>query len=210
MNETQGNKDAGRVTHFLRHPFFLLILGTALSYVFIPWISEKSAGKRLLQESRINRATDILRQGLIDDERLNSMQTAFEIFQKHAASDPDNYKSAQKEFREYFDKVYLEFDQHAWWWDHDLPVQGRVLGLPSDRLDRIEKLHDNYVKNLIDASRQVDVLRALFLAKDYKPEDPHNAEALAGTRKALDGLLASRDRIASDLAGVFMPQGQGW
>jgi hypothetical protein len=85
----------------------LLLIGSVLSYLLIPWISEKSSHRRLLQERRVDKACDVLKQGLTDDEQLNSIMTAFEIFNKEAESDPKTYKIAQAELKHSFtSKLY--------------------------------------------------------------------------------------------------------
>ena len=186
----------------------VLLAGAVLSYLLVPWISEKSAHKRLLQEQRVNKACDILKQGLIDDEQLNSIQTAFKIFNKEAASDPKSYKTAQAELKRSFAKLYFEFDQHGWWWDNDLAVQSTLLELPSGSKITIEELHDAYKSNLLEATRQLDLLRAQFFAQDYKPADPHNAEVIAATNKTMTDLATARGAITSQLANLFMPPGR--
>jgi hypothetical protein len=201
----QSGQDGKWFISALKHPLVLLLIGSVLSYLLIPWISEKSSHKRLLQEKRVDRACDVLQQGLIDDLKLNSIQTAFEMFNKEAESDPKSYKTAQAELKNSFNKLYFEFDQHAWWWDHDLPVQSKLLELPSGSKEKIEQLHDVYKKNLLDSVEQLDVLRAHFLAKDYKPREPHNTEVLLATRRALNDLATNRGAITFQLAFMFMP-----
>ena len=208
MNNIQSSPDEKWYLSVWKHPLMLLLLGSALSYRLIPWISEKSSHRQLLQEQRINRACDVLKQGLIDDEQLNSIQTAFEIFNKEAESDPKGYKTAKAELKSSFSKLYFEFDKHGWWWDHDLPVQSKLLELPPGSDKTIEQLHDKYKTNLLDSVQQVDVLRAHFFAKDYKPGDPHNNEVLLATRKALGDLATARGVFTSQLADMFMPPGR--
>jgi len=193
-----------------KHPLMLLLIGSVLSYVLIPWISDKAAHKRLLQEQRVNRACDVLKQGLVDDEQLNSIQTAFEIFSKQADSDPKSYKAAQEQLKSDFNKLYFDFDRHAWWWDHDLPVQARLLELPNGSDTSIQKLHDAYKSNLLASVQQVDVLRAQFFAKDYNPRDPRNSETLSKTRSKLNDLATARGGLTSQLADMFMPSGHTW
>jgi hypothetical protein len=207
MNNIQSGQNGKWYFSVWKHPLILLLIGSALSYLLIPWISEKSSHKRLLQEQRINKACDVLAQGLIDDERLNSIVTHFEIFNKEAESDPKTYRTAQAELKRSFRELYSEFDQHAWWWDHDLPVQSGLLGLAPGSRQRIEELHMAYKKNLMDSGTQVDVLRAQFLSKDYAPRDQHNVEILLATRRALGDLATARGAITSQLAGMFMPSG---
>ena len=210
MNNIPNGQDDNWYFSVWKHPLTILLIGGVLSYLLVPWISEKSSHKRLLQEQRVDRACDVLKQGLIDDQQLNSIQTAFEIFNKEAESDPKSYKTAQAELKSSFNKMYFEFNQHGWWWGHDLPVQSRLLELPPGSDQTIGKVKDTYKKNLMDSVKQVDVLRAQFLATNYKPRDRHNTEVLHATRKALDDLATSRGALVTQLADMFMPSGHTW
>jgi hypothetical protein len=163
-----------------------------------------------LQEQRVSEARDILKQSLADDSQLNAIVTSIEMFNKEAESDPKGYKAAQAEHERSFDKQYLDFDQHAWWWGHDLPVQSGLLELPPGSKSEIENLNRDYAKSLFGSAEQIEALRKQFLGKDYVPRDPHNAEVLLATRKALNDLATSRGAIVSQLAGKFMPRGVNW
>ena len=121
-----------KFVEFCKHPLVLLLVGSALSYLLIPWITDRSSHKRVLQEERVERAVDILKQGLTDDQKLISMLNLFEMFNKDVEADPKTYKTAQAELKTSFDKQYLDFDQHAWWWGHDLPIQSGLLELPPE------------------------------------------------------------------------------
>jgi hypothetical protein len=187
-----------------RHPLVVLILGTVLSCWLIPWISSRANNKRLQQEKRVNKAIDILGQSLIDEERLNLIQTAFETFQKHCTSDPDNCKRDQQELRQNYDKLYSEFDQHAWWWYRDLDVQARLLHLPPGSTDKILRLRESYKNSLLHSVHQIAELGPRFLARDYRLDDPNNTEAIKQARAALSSDVIVRSGISSELAGTFM------
>ncbi len=193
-----------------KHPLVLLLVGSALSYLLIPWITDRSSHKRVLQEQRVERAVDVLKQGLTDDQKLISILNLFEMFNKDAEADPKSYKTAQAELKTSFDKQYLEFDQHAWWWGHDLPVQGGLLELPLESKKEIETLNYEYSKNLLAAVQQIDTLRVKFTGKEYVPGDPHNAPLLLAARQALGDLANTRGGITSHLAAMFMPPGRTW
>jgi hypothetical protein len=188
----------------------LLLIGSGLSYLLIPWISEKSTHKRVLQEGRVSEARYVLNQALVDDKQLNTILTTFEMFDKEAASDPKNYKSAQTQLKRTITDLYIEFDRHAWWWGHDLTVQCGLLRLPQGSKETIEKLNDDYAKNLVDATKQVDLLRGQFFSKNYAPLDSHNAKALQSARDAFNRLAAGRGDISGQLAGMFMPPELNW
>ncbi|HKN69618.1 MAG TPA: hypothetical protein VJX30_01050 [Terriglobales bacterium] len=195
----------GKSYRFLKHPFFLLLFGTILSCLVVPWISEISSHRRLLQEQRVNLAADILKQALLDDQQLSTIHTTFEFFYKEQIAFPLGDPSAPKQLHESFAKLYSEFDRHAWWWDHDLPLKSVLLGLPSDRQNDIKQLHDRYKQNLFKSVEQVEKLRVQFCAARYQPNDPRNAQVLDETGKVLEDLAKDRGAIASQMARIFMP-----
>jgi len=194
----------GKSYRFLKHPFFLLLFGTILSCLVVPWISEISSHRRLLQEQRVNLAADILKQALLDDQQLSTIHTTFEFFYKEQIAFPLGDPSAPKQLHESFAKLYSEFDRHAWWWDHDLPLKSVLLGLP-DRQNDIRKLHDLYKQNLVESGKQVERLRKQFCVERYKPDDPENKKVLDETGTALEKLAIDRGSIAGNMARIFMP-----
>ena len=203
MNKVESGLQKRWYVALARHPLVVLILGTAFSCLLIPWISSRANNKRVQQEKTIDEAIDILKKSLIDEERLNSMQTAFEMFQAHSISDPDNCKRDQQELKQYYDRLYLEFDQHAWWWNRDVVVQATLLHLPPGSPDKILKLHDSYKDSLMGSADQIRALAARFLARDYRPDDPNNTRALEKARAALSKAVIVRFGISRDLAGTF-------
>ena len=60
----------------------LLLIGSTLSCLLVPWISENSSHRRVLQEQRVSEARDILKQSLADDAQLNAIVTSIEMFNK--------------------------------------------------------------------------------------------------------------------------------
>jgi hypothetical protein len=213
MLPAQDGENLGWYGSFLKHPLFLLLLGTVLSYLVVPWISEISSHKRLVQEQRIDLAADILKQALQDDQQLSTIHTAFEIFYKQQIAFSPGDPGAPKQLHENFAKLYSEFDRHAWWWDHDLPLKSALLGLSLDRQNDIGKLHELYKQNLLKSVEQVEQLRVQFCVAHYHPKNARNAQVLDETKKALDHLAIDRGAIASQMARTFMPPrwtGVGW
>lgn len=195
---------------FMGMPFPLLLVGTVLSYLLIPWISSRSTHRSLLKEGRVKQVTEILDQSVLVDKQLNSIHTAFELFEKAAVSEPSQYKTAEGKLDSRFYDLYSEFDRPAWWWDHNLPVEARLLDLPPGSEARIETLHEEYVKNLKDSTHEVDLLRGQFLVDGYKPGTKCNAEVLKDTDNELKNLATARGSIISKLAGLFMPPKITW
>jgi hypothetical protein len=210
MSDSQGERDEKSYLALLKHPLVLLLIGSVLSYLLVPWIGEKLSHKHVLQEGRVNQARDVLKQVLVDDEQLNRIETAYGMFDNGAASDPKGYKAAQAELRRTSRELYLEFDGHAWWWRHDLPMLSELLGLPTESKKTIENLNLAYEANLKESCLQLALLGRQFLGDDYVPRNPKNAEVLNAVKDRMTDLGKERSYITSRLVSLFMPSKLNW
>jgi hypothetical protein len=187
-----------------------LAVGSILSSWLIPRISEKSEQKRFIQERRMSLALDIMKQSVIDDTQLNTLTTSFALFNKNAMSNPRLAGRLQIEQMSAFKAEYAQFDQHAWWWRHDLPTQSRLLQLPAKDEQTIQGWIDSYNDNLVKSTDLIEALRKQFLAGNYSPRNKHNTKLLDYTYQELTQKSLERGAIASQLAGKFMPPGVTW
>jgi hypothetical protein len=199
-----------RFRSIAKHPLTLLAISSVLSYALIPWISEKSAHARLIQQQRMSQALDILKQSVADDQELNMMTTSFGLFCKNAASNPRIAKKLQRDEMTAFSAQYARFDQHAWWWRHDLATQSKLLLLPSGSKEEIETLSARYDSSLMDSAAVVDKLRDYFLGKSFSPQNARNRKMIDAAAQDLTKFSIERGAIASQLSRMFMPPDTKW
>lgn len=209
MNHIQSKQDEKWYVSIWTHPLALLLIGSTISYLLVPLIGERVSHQHVLQEQRVDMARDIQKQSLIVDEQLNAMVTAYEMFDKGAIIDPTTYKTAQAELRRSSRELYLQFDQHAWYWSHDLPLQSRLLELPPGSESKIIDLNKAYMKNLESSTGQIGLLGEKFGSKNYAP-NKNSAVILAAARKRMNELAYERGAITSQLSGIFMPAKLNW
>jgi uncharacterized membrane-anchored protein YhcB (DUF1043 family) len=210
MNGAQCKQDEKWYLSIWKHPLMLLVIGSAVSYLLVPLIGERVSHKRVLQEQRVNIACDIQKQALIVDEQLHAMATDYALFSNGAAVDPLTYRDAQAELRRSSRRLYLEFDQHAWYWTYDLPLQSRLLELPPGTESRIIELNRLYSSSLSESTKQLDVMANRFLSKDYDPRNPKNREVWEGAYNKINELANQRAGTTNEMAGLFMPSGAHW
>ena len=68
--------------HILRHPLFLLVVGSVIGSFLIPWISQKTDRNRVLREARLKKAVEIVNHNTETISQLNAMVTRLGIFHK--------------------------------------------------------------------------------------------------------------------------------
>src|SRR5262245_13403099 len=66
----------------LKHPLFLLVVGSVIGSFLIPWISQKNDKSRVLREARLKKAVDIVNNNTMTLSQLNSLVTRLGIFHK--------------------------------------------------------------------------------------------------------------------------------
>jgi hypothetical protein len=125
-----------RTIEALRHPLGLLILGSALSSLLIPWISSRSTEAKLLQEARLTRALEVGTHNRDFDSKLNGLLTYMEMFHTQNVRmklKPAELKEAQTAFRNKYTERYLALNETAWWWYGDITREAYLLRLTSEK-----------------------------------------------------------------------------
>lgn len=187
-----------------RHPLTVsiaaLLLGTALTSLAVPRITYQ----RTIQEKRLEKALELLVHNAEVNQRLNTLLTTLEIFHKDnsgVAARLVDYKEEQRTLRRVMMDRYLEFDASAWWWYGKVRSEAAILRLASaTEVKRIDDLTKAYESNLVTSTGTLNELWDRFLREEYRPADTRNNVAMAETRRKLETLRASRDRIIGELA----------
>jgi hypothetical protein len=191
----------------LRHPLTVLLLGTALSSLLIPYFSGRIDNEKLIREARLKKAMEIIGDNTETERNLNKLLTTLEVFHKDnsgPAARLTDYKKEQKELRRIMIERYLEFDKQAWWWYSQINVEAKILDIASPQeLERLHQISNEYGENLKTSTAAVDDLWNAFLRETYKPSDPRNAELMKQTRSKLDGLSQKRSTLVMESAQIF-------
>src|SRR5437870_12105468 len=101
------------VSGALKHPLFLLIIGSIIGSFLIPWISEKNDKSRVLREARLKKAVEIVDNNTRTLSQLNSLVTRLGIFHKdnmRLRPSSQTLSALQDKLAEDMDKGYAEFE----------------------------------------------------------------------------------------------------
>jgi hypothetical protein len=133
-----------KILETLRHPFVLLVLGTMISTLIVPFIVTKSNQKRLLAEARVKKALEIVDKNSLFERQLYSLFSRLGLFHQQnivMKPNPEDLKKLKDELRKDMDKKYIEDmkDYSAEYiWIDDLYKQAIILEiLPRDDSDKV-------------------------------------------------------------------------
>jgi hypothetical protein len=188
-----------KITALFGHPITILLLGTALSAIVVPFITSDFTDHKLHQEAKLTEAKTILSQNTLVDKQLNTIQTTFESFVKDAQAGGD-YREIQRELLKDIHEQYKQFDENAWWWYGDLLMQAKLLKFPIIAIDEIKALIEQYRADLVESTRAIDPEWDRLRSMEYKPPYSEVSEA----RAKLNDLASRRAAIAGSLADLFI------
>ena len=68
--------------HVLKHPLFLMVVGSVIGSFLIPWISQKTDRNRVLREARLKKSVEIVTNNTETISQLSVLVTRLGIFHK--------------------------------------------------------------------------------------------------------------------------------
>jgi hypothetical protein len=208
VNESTSNAPRGP-RELSRHPLFLLLLGSLIGSVLIPWLNTRADRQRLLREARLKAASEIIRHNLDMNQKLNTLQTTLELFHKNNASSviPVSERSHERAaLRIRFDSAYLDFDQFAWWWYRDIYRDAVLLGIADkQKLKIISTALEAYTRNLSDSAGTVYSFAYQCFGPGYDPADQGLTTRMGATRRRLTDLAFEREKLISQITHQFDP-----
>jgi len=181
----------------------LLLLGTAISAVLIPYISGTISDRKLLQDERSKQALTIIEESGLVDKHLETLQTTCEMFTKDTHGERKEIVEAQRQLKKDLDEQYRTFNEHAWFWHRTLELRSILLKVPDKDRAVMRELLEQYRQNLVDSTKALDPVWASLLSKGYKADDPRTKPLLDTSRHNLVALGAERDALAGKLAILF-------
>jgi len=190
----------------LRHPFFLLLMGTVISSVIIPNISSRSNRVQLIQTARVNVANEIINRNLEVNRLLNSLQTTLEIFHKDNSGPAArllDFKSEQKSMRIKMNELYLDFDKHSWFWYGKIYHEAHNLALSESELSRIKEAFSFYERNLVKSTEEISNFWNTCLREEYNPADSTINSVMQNSRKNLDQLSQKREELIHEITRIL-------
>jgi hypothetical protein len=198
----QNKQQSSPLYEALKHPVFILLLGTLISSVIIPYIVGRSAHARQLEELRAQSALSAVKNSDDVDRQLNILLTTFESFWKDI--DEAKREDQKAELRTKIYSLYEEFDRTAWWWFDESRQQAALLGLFSDQeAKEAEEISAKYRKSLTESAAAVDSAWQISLRQSPPPTGVDAAKVLAHARERLEKARVERYQLLEQFTGLL-------
>ena len=199
------------VIEYLRHPLVVLLVGSLVGSIVIPYINARSTETRLFQEARLRKATEIMNHSREFSSEMNSLMTAigsYHFDNIRMRIRPAEYKQTQKEFNKKMNDRYIEFDKKAWWWYGSLLQEAAILKLASqDDLRKIDEDIKKYAANVNEHTGVMGELWHAVVSPDYDPHDEKIARFIEVANKKVAELSEDRRIIIEHIIQVITSTG---
>jgi hypothetical protein len=197
-------KPAGKNREWSRHPITLLLAGSALSAIVLPWIGARMNDRQLIDSARLRQCQTILENSAQVNRRLNGLLTTMEMFIKDTAFEVVLAQSERDRMRIELARQYREFDAHAWWWISGLPTEVKLLRIDVDSKN-LGDILGRYQANLVESTAVLDGLWEACVRKEMKPGDPHTTGLASKTRAQFSALQSERQDLVGKLVYLLAP-----
>jgi hypothetical protein len=190
------NVDEGKsVLELSQQPISLLLMGTLLGSLLIPYSNDRSNRHKLKHEERVKVAILIIEQSHETDRRLSNLIDFLVLFRKdHNAFSkvPGYFEKEQYNGRKSFNDMYLSFNSQAWWWHWNVKSESSLSALATpDESKRMSELARQYSEALGECVGAVTSLWDPLLKNHYNPSNHRYDELI---KKASEDLTKSRKK----------------
>jgi len=159
----------------LRHPLFLLIVGSIIGSFLIPWISQKTDKSRVLREARLKKSVEIVNNNTQTLSQLNSLVTRLGIFHKdniRLKPSPAKLGELQDKLADDMNAHYAEFEKNGWWWYRSLNDEAVILEIvPPGGSDKLGTDINAYADNVTQTVAAFGDFWHKCLSKEYDFEE---------------------------------------
>ncbi len=191
----------------LRHPLTVLFAGTVISSMAIPWLNARSARARQVEEARQLKAMEILRGAIADNTRLNSVRSAFNVFEKEGGltGNPELVEERRAELRKRVYDSYGEFEQTAWWWYWGVAREAELFGwLPATDIATFRAVAQQYQDNLYECSAFVQRPWQRYLSEAKESPAEKKQPLMPAMESTLGKKQAERDLLCARMVRLFL------
>jgi hypothetical protein len=195
---------------FFRHPLLLLVVGSVIGSILIPYFSEAATKKKVLQEARLRKAVDIVDTNTRTVSQLNSLATRVAMFHERnqrLKPTPAQLRALQDKLIEDMDARYLEFEKLGWWWYRDLNDEAVILNIvPANGSDALRAHINSYGQNMLDTTNALKTMWHPCTSADYDYKGK-KGEEISEIKKQMDtklqDLFNARNGIVYQLVSDF-------
>lgn len=179
-----------------KHPLVVLLAGTLLGSVLIPFVNSEIDRERRLRDLRAEHSRVVLKSSLDVERKLNLLNTAFESFYKDDVVSGQTTVDSRRALRVRVYELHEDFDRDAWWWHEQLLDEAKVVGLLDDaRLSQLERAVRNYKNALLTSTELLDRYWAQLI-RSQEPVSPAAAVKTVNEVKPLLRELGDKRRQA--------------
>jgi hypothetical protein len=192
---------------FLRHPLTVLFVGTVISSLAIPWLNARSSRAQQIEVSQQQKALEILKNASLDNARLNSLRSAFNVFEKEGGltGSADLVEERRTELRKRVYETYEEFEQSAWWWYWEIGREAELFGwLPKSAIPEFHALGKQYQDNLYECSVLIQRPWKRYLSDVNETASEKKQALMPSLEASLGSSQAQRDEICAKMVRLFL------
>lgn len=196
-----------RLIRFLRHPLTVLFVGTVITSMAVPWLNTQSARARQIEDARQQKAMEILKGATADNARLNSVRSAFRVFEEEGGltGSAELVEARRGELRKRVYDSYGEFEQSAWWWYWGIGREAELFGwLAKPDIAEFQKLAKQYQDNLSEASTLVQKPWRRYLSELKESPSEKEQPVVPQIETALGVKQAQRDELCARMVRLFL------
>ncbi|HEY5838619.1 MAG TPA: hypothetical protein VIT19_06240 [Pyrinomonadaceae bacterium] len=201
------SKDRFRV---LKHPLFLMVVGSVIGSFLIPWVSHKTDRNRALREARLKKAVEIVNHNTETLSQLNALVTRLGIFHKdniRLKPTPAKLDELQDQLTKDMNSRYAEFEKTGWWWYRSLNDEAVILEIvPPGGSDKLRNDVNAYGDNISQTVAAFNDFWHKCLSKEYDFEENGNVTQIQTKMYERLGQLATeRVKLVNNLVQDFSP-----
>ena len=199
------SKDRFRV---LKHPLFLMVVGSIIGSFLIPWVSHKTDRNRALREARLKKSVEIVNHNTQTLSQLNALVTRLGIFHKdniRLKPSPAKLDELQDELAKDMNSRYAEFEKTGWWWYRSLNDEAVILEIvPPSGSDKLRKDVNAYGENIAQTVTSFNDFWHKCLSKEYDfAENGNVSQIQTRMNERLNQLAGERVILVSNLVQDF-------
>jgi hypothetical protein len=192
----------------LKHPLFLLVVGSVIGSFLIPWISQKNDKSRVLREARLKKEVEIVANNVRTVSQLNSLVTRLGIFHKdnvRLKPSPAKLEALQDKLADDMNRDYAEFEKNGWWWYRSLSDEAMILQIvPPSGSEKLKNDIDAYGANITQTVAAFNDFWHKCLSKEYDfEENGKTSEIQKQMNQRLSQLANERVSLVNNLVQDF-------
>jgi hypothetical protein len=201
------SQDLKGVRAILGHPLFLLVIGSIIGSLLIPWIGDKISRNKVVQDARLRKAIEIVDNNTKTVSQLNSMVTRLTSFHENnvrRSPAPDKLRELQEKLVEDMDSRWAEFEKTGWWWYQDLNDEAVILGMiPAEGSATLRQHVNAYHDNILATSNAMKLLWNPCTAADYDYKNGKIEKVRDEMNQKLANLFNERIQLVNNLVNDF-------